>query len=172
MKYLSPKNLREIIHDTSGVIFIEFALVLSFLLVPLIVGLLEFGLLMYEYSQIIKLVESATLYVTKNSANIYAQNPVNTANIVTAVGKSPWGETISVAAGCACPSSIIGGTTTLVQFQTPPSPKCSQSLVCSSNTQPMTPYVSIKAVHPHSYIFASSLFPSLSASFENIVRIN
>lgn len=157
--------------DTDGAIFIETAFVLSFLLVPILIGIFEFGLFMYEYTQVVKVVESATLYATKNSANIYAMNPFSSTSIAAAAGATPWNDAISITAGCSCPGSNSGNLT-LTPFQGAPLPKCNQSAVCNGNTLPVQPYVLIKTTHPHSYVFMNHLFPNLSASYSNYVRIN
>lgn len=163
------KNLILIKEDTSGAIFIETAFIFAFVLAPILIGILEFGLFMYEYTQVVKIVESASLYATRNSANLYAMEPFSSSSIVTAAGTTPWKESVSVNAGCACANSVTGNIT---QFQAAPLPKCNQTPVCSGNTQPTQPYVVIKATHSHSYIFLNNLFPNLSASYSNFVRIN
>jgi Flp pilus assembly protein TadG len=128
---------------------VEFALVAS-VLVVLLLGTTQFGLMRYEWSQVNRLVETGALYVTKNSNSIYdLNNPFSPSSIASAVGTNALGDSLTVTGGCACPIATGLNTSDLTAFGTTGS-RCTSNLTCNGNTTAPAAYVILSASHTHS----------------------
>jgi Flp pilus assembly protein TadG len=141
-------DMRSIRSDDAGGALVEFALAAS-TMVLLLVGTTQFGLMRYEWSQVNKLVQAGTFYVIKRADNLYGTSPFSASGIISGVGNSVYGDSLSVASGCACPSNSGLTAADLTAFSDTP-PKCDQSLVCNGNTTTKMPYVILSAQHTHS----------------------
>jgi Flp pilus assembly protein TadG len=139
--------LRRLGRARDGAALVEAALALV-VLSPMLVGVTEFGLYMYEWSEVNRLVEAGLFFVTKNSDQLYAADPFDTSRITTAVGVDRYGDALTVTVGCSC-STTSGSGISLTPFQASPNAKCSQTLQCNTGKTPMYPYVLLKASHPH-----------------------
>ncbi len=69
----------------NGVVAIEFALVMTFILVPLFLGTVEFGHLLYEYNSLAKSVRDSAKYI---STQVYSTDTSQSPNYTTYVGQA------------------------------------------------------------------------------------
>jgi Flp pilus assembly protein TadG len=142
-------NLSAFEADEEGGALIEFALVAS-TLVFLVLGVSQFGLMFYQWSQVNRLVEAGALYVMKNADKIYDLNSTfNPSAISTAVGGNALGDTLTVSGGCACPNTSGLTAAGLTAFATTVS-RCSTALTCNGNTTAPVAYVLPSAQHAYS----------------------
>lgn len=69
----------------NGVVAIEFALVMTFILVPLLLGTVEFGRLFYQYNSLAKSVRDSAKYI---STHVYSTDTTYSPNYTTYVGEA------------------------------------------------------------------------------------
>jgi Flp pilus assembly protein TadG len=154
--------------DESGAAYVEAAIVFA-VLVPFLLYVASFGIAFYEWSEVTKLVETGVFFVAKNADALNAMDTFDASIITNAVGKDRFGESLTITAGCSCPTMSDSGISSLTPFQTGGAPKCDPTPQCNGDTTPMSPYVAINVAHPLRFTFGLSNLPSVSATA--IVRI-
>ena len=144
----------------SGTAAIEFGLFIPVLL-TLLTGTVELGLLMYEGMQVSNAVEAGALYVAKNGWNSAAITSAVTNAGVLPTGLNTLTATPAPAQFCGCPTAA--GVTNLG------APPCSAT-ACSGST-PAGTYVQINASLTHMIIIPNPWVPAtLTASA--VIRTN
>jgi hypothetical protein len=161
----SSRRLRRL--DESGAAYVEAAIVFA-VLAPSLVYMANFGLSFYEWSEVNRLVEAGTFFVSKNADVFNAMDTFDGSIITNAVGKDRLGDSLTITAGCSCPDTS-SGVASLTPFAAAGEPKCDQRLQCNGNTTAMAPYVKLYSEHRQTYTFGLSNLPYVSATA--IVRI-
>jgi Flp pilus assembly protein TadG len=159
--------MRSLEIDDAGGSLVEFALVTS-ILVMLLIGTTQFGLMLYQWSQVNRLVHEGAFYVMKNADALYdLNNRFSASAISTAVGSNALGDTLTVSGGCACPKSSGITAAELTAFSTSTS-KCPTALTCNGNTAAPVPYVILSAQHTYTGVSRWVVAP---VSARAVVRI-
>src|SRR5262245_37677023 len=124
-------RLRELVVATGGASAVEFALVAAFLIVPLTIGVYDFGTALYYQMQVGNAARAGAQYSNVNgysSNDDTANHGCSGSNFTCAVqAATPLGTNVRVTAAspyCGCQS---GGTYTAANFS-PPCNVCSASL--------------------------------------------
>ena len=151
-------RLRELIAATSGAAAVEFALVASVLIVPLIIGVYDFGTALYDQMQVGNAARAGAQYLNVNgySAIDNTSEQCSSSNFTCAVqGATPLGGNVTVTVAspyCGCQS---GSTFTAASFS-PPCNVCSASLTsnCCPEGQTAVTLAQVNASYTYYPIFS------------------
>src|SRR5216683_2897266 len=133
---------------TGGASSIEFALVATFLLVPLTLGLYDFGTALWNWMQVGNAARAGAQYINVNgysstyttTGNLCPAAPANTTFTCAVQGATSLGNAVSVSVGmsyCGCQN----GTTYSAQAYPPPCNACGSfvtSNCCAVGSTPVT----------------------------------
>jgi Flp pilus assembly protein TadG len=151
-------RLRQLVAATSGVSTIEFALVSTFLVMPLVVGAYDFGTALYDQLQVGNAARAGAQYLNVHgysSADNSSSHTCSSNNFTCAVqAATPLGSNVAVSVAapyCGCQN----GTTFAAQAFSPPCNVCTASLTsnCCPSGQTAVTLAQVNASYTYNPIF-------------------